>query len=435
MIVEIVRIAVHITVLVITAYLLMERRFSRPATVAALAAVSLFSQAMCTLVVLRLGMAAFYTWFPLTLSLPLTVVFFILSRSRGLPMAFNILTVCVCGAIDGCLAQIVAVLFFGGSRLAQLVFCIVLYCPMILLILRVLKRPYLSMLRLLDSRGWLLACLPSALLLLAYSSAGLDLNPLLYAAHPEKMAIAGVLFGMQLLVYGILHSFFVSSARRERAEENGRLLQTQVLGLRAQAEGIQRQREMTIIHNHDSRHHLGTVCALLEKGSYYEALRFARSACERQDEAAVHARYADNVIVDAILAHYLGRAEAVGIRVRTQLHIPEVLPYGIDEMELSSVFANALDNAIEAAARVPEGERAIRFTFRTVPRVGFEIANTCDGEARLDESGLPIAGRKGHGIGTRSIQAFAEKYGAILDYALEDGWFRMRMLLQEGVGR
>ena len=58
-----------------------------------------------------------------------------------------------------------------------------------------------------------------------------------------------------------------------------------------------------------------------------------------------------------------------------------------------------------------------------------EVANTYDGEAQFDSEGLPVARESGHGIGTRSILAFAEKYDAVIDYQADETLFRLRLLV------
>jgi len=59
----------------------------------------------------------------------------------------------------------------------------------------------------------------------------------------------------------------------------------------------------------------------------------------------------------------------------------------------------------------------------------FEIANPCDGGVRFDRAGLPVANAPGHGIGTRSIAAFCQKYDACCVYEAKDGWFRLKIAL------
>ena len=132
-------------------------------------------------------------------------------------------------------------------------------------------------------------------------------------------------------------------------------------------------------------------------------------------------------MLDAIFSSYFSQAQQQGIQVEASLVVPDKLP--VDAVELSTVFANALENAIHACAELPEGERKIVCKCINRPRLMFEVANTCVGEVRLDQNGLPVTGRRGHGMGTRSIAAFCEKHGAVCSYEQKDGWFRIQLIL------
>mgnify|MGYP002748638005 FL=1 len=58
-----------------------------------------------------------------------------------------------------------------------------------------------------------------------------------------------------------------------------------------------------------------------------------------------------------------------------------------------------------------------------------EFSNPCKPEVRIGADGLPVTKDSGHGIGTRSIVAFAEKYQAVYRFQVVDGWFRLRLAL------
>ena len=58
-----------------------------------------------------------------------------------------------------------------------------------------------------------------------------------------------------------------------------------------------------------------------------------------------------------------------------------------------------------------------------------QVENPYKGEVRFDGRGLPVASEADHGIGTRSVEAFCEKYDAVSDYSAHDGWFRARISL------
>ena len=121
------------------------------------------------------------------------------------------------------------------------------------------------------------------------------------------------------------------------------------------------------------------------------------------------------------------QAERDGIRMELSLAIPDQLP--ISAEELSTVFANALENAIHACEKLPREKRVIHCKCISSPQLMFKISNPYSGEVRFDESGVPVAEQEGHGIGSRSIQAFVRKYGAYCAYQTRDGWFTLTIAL------
>lgn len=93
-------------------------------------------------------------------------------------------------------------------------------------------------------------------------------------------------------------------------------------------------------------------------------------------------------------------------------------------------LSNLLENAIHGCGYLTAGiNKYLRFDCRCVGRLALEISNPCAGNIRLDENGRPCSPREGHGVGTKSVLAFAVKYNAELFYRIEDGIFTVRMLV------
>lgn len=95
----------------------------------------------------------------------------------------------------------------------------------------------------------------------------------------------------------------------------------------------------------------------------------------------------------------------------------------------SIVLANALENSIHANLALPLDQREIRCKVVGSPSVMLEISNPYTGNISLDSSGLPVASREGHGLGTQSISAFCRKSGAVCEFDMTNGWFRFRLVL------
>ena len=140
--------------------------------------------------------------------------------------------------------------------------------------------------------------------------------------------------------------------------------------------------------------------------------------------------YCSNLILNDILTYYLAQAKEEGIIVKTNLYFPSVLP--VDVTELATVFANAIENARDAMREMPETrERRLELYSTDTPRFIFEISNTCPDAVNFDEDGIPLNEENRHGIHTRSILAFTKKHDAVIDYVVQDGMFRLRLLLQD----
>ena len=63
------------------------------------------------------------------------------------------------------------------------------------------------------------------------------------------------------------------------------------------------------------------------------------------------------------------------------------------------------------------------------PGVMLELSNPCAGNIAFDSGGVPVSRQEGHGLGVQSISAFCRKNGAVCQFDLTDGWFRLRLVL------
>ncbi|MCQ5128896.1 ATP-binding protein [Butyricicoccus faecihominis] len=222
----------------------------------------------------------------------------------------------------------------------------------------------------------------------------------------------------------------VGDATRHMAESRNRadMLIMQVSALRRQQDVVARSEEKIRLYRHDMRFTLHALTAMLERGDIAGALEhLGKSDARLADTALTH--YCKSPVLDALLAYYEEQARDRNIEVQIRMTLAPELP--VDETELSTVFANALENAIHACEKLPEGTpRRIEVTAVSAPHFCVEISNTCDGKAAFDGEGFPITHAPGHGIGTRSIAAFFAKHKAVYQYSVtEDGMFRLRFLI------
>ncbi len=181
------------------------------------------------------------------------------------------------------------------------------------------------------------------------------------------------------------------------------------------------------IASHDRRHYNGMLLRLLEQGDAAEAIA---SLTQQIAAAPTHGTiYCHNKAVQAVTAYHTELAKSKGIRCEVDLDIPASLPF--DSVELALVVANLLENAIEAVSSLPdEREKSLRFVCIRRGRLMLEISNPCSPQTKLGPDGLPQTSKSGHGIGTKSVVAFAVKHQAELLYRIEEGIFIVRLLIE-----
>ncbi|MPM10440.1 hypothetical protein SDC9_56772 [bioreactor metagenome] len=178
--------------------------------------------------------------------------------------------------------------------------------------------------------------------------------------------------------------------------------------------------------SHDRRHFNSMLLGLLEQGETEEAMACLRT--QNESKTSPSKVYCENKAVNATVSYYVDLAEQKGIQTNTNLTIAAQIP--VDSLELAMVVANLLENAIHGVLLLPEDQRnAINLTCHQVGRLLLEITNPCVKTATLGPDGLPFSPDEGHGVGTKSIAAFAAKHDAELLYHIQDGLFRVRLLI------
>jgi hypothetical protein len=180
------------------------------------------------------------------------------------------------------------------------------------------------------------------------------------------------------------------------------------------------------IASHDRRHFDSMILELLEHGEVEEAMN-----CLRKQNAIKVTQtkiYCENTAVNAVFSYYVDLSERLGIKTKINLTIPPTLP--VDSLALALVVSNLFENAIQGVSLLIEGqEQYIHVTCLQVGRLLLEITNPCLDTVTLDENGHPFSSKEGHGIGTKSVLAFASTYGSELLYHVENNQFRVRLLV------
>lgn len=355
-----------------------------------------------------------------TVTFPYVFITIWVSRHKGANVLFNIATCLFIGSIgaaNGLLAEFLFPHFDLARPMARIISFAFLY-----ILLFKLRQPYFRMLYMLK-RGWIILCMVPITTFLVFVYIG----NYIYLISPVPALI--VMYSTLIIcscAYALIYLFFEKVQQEYEAQRNSDLLSMQLHAVGGRIEAIQVAEDKVRIERHDLRHRLATVASLLEKNERDTALKYIGQSQQHLDSLQL-SRWCKNPILDAILSSYFQQIEAEGIRLDTQIAITDDLQ--VSAADLSIVFANALENAINACRKMPMGKRQIIFKCISKPQLMMEVSNSYSGDVIINSYGLPVATERGHGIGTRSIAAFVEKYKALCDYQVKDGWFRLRISL------
>lgn len=175
---------------------------------------------------------------------------------------------------------------------------------------------------------------------------------------------------------------------------------------------------------HDLKHQIEFLRSDItseEKLSYLGQMEQEIRAFEAQNHTG-------NQVLDIILTAKSLQCQNQGIQL-TCVADGRYLDF-MNPMDISALFGNMLDNAIESVANVKDKERrwihlAVR---RKMDFLIISVSNSYEGDIQFQE-GLPLSQKQDkryHGFGTKSIQDTIKRYGGTVTFRAENGWFEVK---------
>lgn len=408
---------VHMYVLLL---LLYEHRGTKKVFWSSATAVFLVTSAACLWIMATKGIAAMGQYGVLIGSVSSLIFLFAFSRQRNAQFVF-IFCLCdtVCIWIE--LASGLIDYAVGGGGVVTLILRLAAFPLLEYAVWRWLRRPILEMSHIVR-RSWLLFAILTGVCYLILVI--LSVYPTIIFQRPQDIPLAVMVLALIALAYTTIFLALFEQLHTLQTQERQQVFEAQAIMMERRVEDMHRTEEAMRIERHDMRHQLQTIASLAQQGDKEALLDYIGAAQDRLNAIGTRS-YCTNPILNAVLSHTVEQAEALEITLELSVVLPDELP--VDALELSIVFANALENAIRAVEKLPSDRRRIVCKSVPQPRLLLEVSNPYVGEVTFDREGLPVSGQADHGIGTRSIMAFAEKYDALCRFQAENGWFKVQL--------
>ena len=356
-----------------------------------------------------------------TISIPGFFCFNIVAKYKGFRVLFSLLTV----AIFSLFSSFIGHLPFHGGLALQYAIKYGSFILIMLFVVKVFRKPYIRILQTLE-RGWGLLCLIPFCLINIISL--LQYFPTPINERPENIPVVIAAFLLTFIFYAIFYFNFENISQLFQLKRDRQILTVQTDMYKKQYDSIMNNVHTMKIYRHDMKHHLSAIGSLLNAGNIPEAKKYISKLDHSLSDTVVE-RFCENYVVNAILSFYIQKARKLHIEVECEADIPDDIP--IDSIELGLVFANSLDNAINACNQIDRTkERTITIACRQhYGQIFIRISNPYTGEVEFDGE-YPVSGNENHGVGTRSIAGIAQKYGGVSSFVAQDGIFRTTVTLK-----
>ena len=240
----------------------------------------------------------------------------------------------------------------------------------------------------------------------------------LFSAFYTISALAQIGILTFLLLVGVTAGLSLKDSielknRQKQLDFEKSLVDIQIKEQQTHSRLLSRQEELLSQQRHDLRHHLNVIQAMAYKDNR-ELQEYLQTLMDNIPTAGK--RFCENQAVNAILAHYSILCSQKGIELIMNLTVPENPPH-ISSSDLSVIFGNLLENAVEACDRMDSGRKFIRLGSRVQHSLlTVTMDNSFNGKAQQVGDRFRSSKRDSLGIGLASVTAMAKKAGGNAEF-------------------
>lgn len=185
--------------------------------------------------------------------------------------------------------------------------------------------------------------------------------------------------------------------------------------------------EITRRMHHDLRHHMITLLGYLKKDNTELAIEYLNHFLQTAAEYEIP-NICNNTIVNMLAGHYQALATEQDIDFSIRISIPENI--SIQDIDLSVVIGNLLENAFDAVLSADKDKRFVRFHMAYPEKaLVITIDNGFNGKVKLDHETYLSTKENHNGQGLTSVRRIAEKYSGGVEFSHSENVFHSSVML------
>lgn len=208
-----------------------------------------------------------------------------------------------------------------------------------------------------------------------------------------------------LLVYGVLISAMFEFEHNLKLRDENKQLALQNL----RYDEMKKQMDATRRARHDLRHHISVVHAMAQNNECKKIEEYLGKYL-KHSYLKNPIVYCGNFALNTVLVYYVQEAEKSDISINVDVSIPNEV--NISDSDLTVVFGNLLENAIDACKNIEIEKRKIDLKIHkpNAEAIVFSIDNTFDGNIKMKGNRFLSTKENGSGIGIESVKYVVNKY-------------------------
>lgn len=180
---------------------------------------------------------------------------------------------------------------------------------------------------------------------------------------------------------------------------------------------------------HDLRHQLVAIKGFIVENKDSEALEYIDNISATIPSIS-EKMICDNIAVNSLAVYYIAKAEAEHIFCDVKMAVPATLG-SVPDGDLSIIFGNLFENAIEACMHVEPEKRFIKIRANVVSnRFTLTIDNSYDGKLHVSGKDFYSRKREGFGVGIASVRSVISKYQGSMKYETDSGVFKTSLYVR-----
>lgn len=188
---------------------------------------------------------------------------------------------------------------------------------------------------------------------------------------------------------------------------------------------LEKKNETMNIMAHDYKNNLLTIASMTDSTEVKDYINNMMGEITKYNQIAK----SKNRLLDVILSKYTDLCNSKGVRFETNI-MTENLCF-VNNYDISSLFNNILDNALEAALMSTDKYINLEITNSLNSYHKIVATNSCDIEPKT-ENGKLITSKKNketHGFGTKSINRIVKKYDGEMQWEYDNELKQFKLII------